>query len=144
MIPPSIFNGRIIGPIIEVSWTDLPCKCPSGQSAARNPQQGEFGRMIRPPSKSTFSIKSLMFAGILVGNCLLNVAKVFKMIWSQFLWQGSGVKGHRKVTFSNSEFFISDCRFGFVAKKYECKVSSFFWYSDQNTVKFKFKVTKSG
>ena len=34
----------------------------------------------RPPSKSTFSIKSLMFAGILVGNCLLNVAKVFKMI----------------------------------------------------------------
>ena len=41
--------------------------------------------IIRPPSKSTFSIKSLMFAGILVGNCLLNVAKVFKMLQGQFL-----------------------------------------------------------
>ena len=34
----------------------------------------------RPLSKSTFFIKSLLFAGILVRNCLLNVAKVFKMI----------------------------------------------------------------
>ena len=40
------------------------------------------------------------------------------------------------------EFFNSDFRFRFLAKKYNSKVFFFFSYSDQNIVKFDVKVKK--
>ena len=49
-------------------------------------------KICRPPTESTFSINSLMYAGILVGNCPLNVAKVCKMLRGQFLGQDRGSK----------------------------------------------------
>ena len=49
-----------------------------------------------------------------------------------------------KVKFLKLEFFNSDCRFGFLAKKYNSKVCFFFLYFDQNTFKFKVKVAKNG
>ena len=49
-----------------------------------------------------------------------------------------------KVKFLKLEFFNSDCRFGFLAKKYNSKVCFFFLYFDQNTFKFKVKVAKKG
>ena len=40
-----------------------------------------------------------------------------------------------EVNFSNSEFFNSDCRFGFLSKKYQHKLFLLFQNSDENTVK---------
>ena len=70
-----------------------------------------------------------MFAGILVGNCLLNVKKFSKCSEVNFhdRDRGSKVIGpYREVKFSKSDFLYSDCRFGFFAKKYDSKVRSFF------------------
>ena len=66
------------------------------------------GLIISPPCKSTFSIKSLVFAGILVGNCLLNVAKVFKMLNFYDRDWGSKVIGRSYFQIQNFSILIAD------------------------------------
>ena len=48
-----------------------------------------------------------------------------------------GRQGYRKVKIKKLEFFNSDCRFRFLAKKYECKVVFIFLYSDVIIAKIK-------
>ena len=51
-----------------------------------------------------------------------------------------GVKGHREVKFYKSESLSSDCRFRFLAKKYDSKVIFFFYDFDKNTLKLKAEI----
>ena len=49
------------------------------------------------------------------------------MLWGWPSWTFLRVKGQWEVKFSKSEFLNSDCRFGYFAKKNECKVCFFFF-----------------
>ena len=54
-----------------------------------------------------------------------------------FYGASGGDKGIEKSKLKNWNFFYSDCRFRFLAKKYECKVVFIFLYLDVITAKIK-------
>ena len=56
----------------------------------------------------------------------LNLKKNSLQSFEEFLWAVRGRQGYRKVKNFLKEFSNFDCRFGFLTKKYECKVVSVF------------------